>query len=261
MSDRAVLSSADDDRSGEPQFGPSPHGEPEYTDGNSSTTPGLRRRQVVLGALCAGVTVASYSLLPSPTMARLPRGTLDSWMPAQIGNYAFAKSSGVVLPPADELADRLYDNIVTRIYASPEGSAVMVMLAYSSVQDGMLQVHRPEFCYTANGFSLTPTSPSSIVDRTGRKLGADEFFGTAADHSEQVLYWTRIGPWFPQTWVEQRVAVMRENLKGRVPDGLVARVSTLDENRSRAVATLQNFVLNLSHSAPRRLQEVLFGVG
>src|SRR5262245_18844923 len=113
---------------------------------------GLARRQVVLGSLFAGLSAASMALLPRGATAPLPRGELETWMPAAVGPYSVYNSADVVLPPADQLADRNYDNVVTRIYTAPSRPTVMLLLAYSSTQDGTLQVHRPEFCYQANGF-------------------------------------------------------------------------------------------------------------
>ena len=221
----------------------------------------LDRRQVLVGGLFAAASVASFGLVPRQRVAGMRRNVLDAWMPDTVGRYAAAQSSAIVLPPSDDLESRLYDNLVTRVYAAPDGPPIMLLIAYSSTQDGMLQVHRPEFCYEAAGFELTPTTRIGLSDRSGRSIGGNAFSGTSPDRLEQVIYWTRIGSAFPQSWTQQRLAVMDENLHGRIPDGLLGRVSTTVEEGPVAIGVLQDFVESLSRASSPRLNRLLFGRG
>jgi len=179
-------------------------------------------------------------------------------MPDRVGPWSFASASGVIVPPPDATADRLYDNIVTRTYTAPNTLPVMLLIAYSNIQDGMLQIHRPQFCYTAGGFRLSPTVNLQVADATGAKHGANAFSAVNADRSEQVLYWTRIGRSFPQSWLEQKASVIDSNLRMRTPDGLLARVSVTETDQTRALATLQAFVGALDRAAGPQLQDILF---
>lgn len=221
----------------------------------------LGRRQVVVGGLFAAASLASFGLEPRQRVPGMRRNVLDAWMPDVVGRYAAAQSSAIVLPPSDDLESRLYDNLVSRIYIGPDGPPIMLLIAYSSTQDGMLQVHRPEFCYEAAGFELTPTTRVDLSDRSGRSFGGNAFAGTSPDRLEQVIYWTRIGSAFPQSWTQQRLAVMDENLHGRIPDGLLGRVSTTVEEGPLAIGALQQFVEALSRASSSRLNRLLFGHG
>lgn len=231
----------------------------DQSDGAPETEPVMiSRRHMLMGGLFAGVSALSYARMPSKPAKRTPPGTVEALMPAQVGTWSFVSTSGVVLPPPDATADRTYDNIVSRTYTAPDRPPVMLVIAYSNIQDGMLQIHRPEFCYTAGGFRLSPTENMAIVDATGERHGANAFAATAADRTEQVVYWTRIGKSFPQSWLEQRLSVVRSNLRMKTPDGLLARFSLADTDRARGLRTLQEFVADLDRVAPPKLQDILF---
>ena len=219
----------------------------------------IGRRHFVIGGVFATASAVAYARQPIAKPARMPPGTLESWMPDRVGPWTFAASSGIVLPPQDALSDRLYDNLVTRVYTAADDSQIMLVIAYSNVQDGLLQIHRPEFCYTAGGFALTPTRPVTLRDAQGIKYGANTFVASGPQRIEQVLYWTRIGKAFPQSWVQQRMAVVEANLQRQVPDGLLARISLVSPASQTTIAPLTTFAAALDRAAPTPLRSILFG--
>ena len=166
-----------------------------------------------------------------------------------------AGASGVVLPPPDALSDRLYDNLVTRVYSASQAN-VMVLVAYNNRQDGILQVHRPEVSYPVGGYVLTETQPLSI-SAIGKSVPSNFFTATGPDRVEQVLYFTRLGGAYPRSWAEQRLAVVGENLAGRIPDGIMLRVSVLARERAPAVSMLQTFIGEFVAAASPSLQKLL----
>ena len=230
--------------------------QPDETPAHPSAR--LSRRHVVMGGLFAGVTAISYAREPSKPDKRTPPGTVEALMPVRVGAWSFASASGAILPPPDATANQIYDNIVNRTYTAPGRPPVMLVFAYSNVQDGMLQVHRPEFCYTAAGFTLSPTADVAITDATGVRHGANTFAAVSPERTEQVLYWTRIGKSFPQSWLQQKYSVMESNLEGRTPDGLLARFSLADSEPERGLRILQEFVADLDRAAGPKLQDILF---
>ena len=179
----------------------------------------------------------------------------EKWVPGQVGAWSVQASSGVVLPPPDALSDRLYDNLVTRVYNSAD-SAVMLLLAYNNTQDGVLQVHRPEVCYPVGGYVLTETQRIS-VSALGKQVPANIFTATGPDRTEQVVYFTRLGSAYPRSWAEQRIAVVEENLGGRIPDGALLRASVLSTDRDSAVDVLRTFIEGFVAAAAPSLQRLL----
>lgn len=219
----------------------------------------IGRRHFVMGGIFAAASAVAYARQPFPLANRMPEGLLESWMPQQVGPWNASAASGVVLPPPDALSDRLYNNVVTRVYTAPDDEPVMVVIAYSNVQDGLLQLHRPEFCYTAAGFTLSPTRPVQLDSANGTGYGANTFVASGPDRIEQVLFWTRIGNAFPQSWAEQRLTVVKANLQRRIPDGLLARISVVSPDTQINLAPLTKFAAALDRAAPPKLRAVLLG--
>jgi EpsI family protein len=215
----------------------------------------LSRRNFFMGAAMLATSGIAFARQPTVHNPVVKPDKFESWVPKAFGPWSMVASSGVVLPAPDALSDRLYDNLVTRVYSSPE-AAVMMLLAYNNQQDGMLQVHRPEVCYPVGGFRLTETERLSIP-ALGRQVPANVFTATASDRTEQVVYFTRLGDAYPRSWAEQRLAVVEENLAGRVPDGMMMRVSLLGTDRQAALEVLRGFIGDFATSAAAPLQRLL----
>ena len=218
----------------------------------------LGRRHVLIGGAMLAASGLALAKMPSAQAAPIAKDKFDDWVPDTVGPWRFATVSGVVLPPPDALSDRLYDNIVARVYEAPEQPAMMLMIAYNNIQDGVLQVHRPEICYPVGGYTLTPTREYelSIGSRT---LPANVFAASGPDRTEQILYWTRMGDDFPRSWIEQRMAVARANVAGRIPDGVLVRLSLLGNNPAAALPLLECFARVFLDASPPQLRQILIG--
>jgi EpsI family protein len=227
----------------------------------SDRTPFTRpsRRELILGGIVAGAAGTAWAGMPHREQKFIPDGALEKLVPNTVGDWAYETSSGLVLPPADQLARLIYSQQVGRTYVSPDRPPVMLLMAYGSSQGGMLQIHRPEICYPASGFSLSDFVEEQIPLGNGKVLPARRFTGRSDTRVEQVLYWTRIGNFLPVSWPEQRLAVMRSNLAGYVPDGLLARVSVLSADAAQAHATLVEFVRTMLDGLSPAQRRMLIG--
>ena len=134
----------------------------------------------------------------------------------------------------------------------------MMALAYNNRQNGVLQVHRPEICYPAGGFELSPTRKIDL-HVGGRIIPANFFTATSPNRIEQVEYFTRLGRAFPRSWAEQRLAVVEANLKGNIPDGMLMRVSLLGNDPVLAQQILGEFSRQFIQIAPPLLKRILVG--
>lgn len=219
----------------------------------------IARRDLLIGGLYVAAAGAALARAPNRRRPRLESGGLEKMVPDQLGSWRYASNEGVILPTADELRDRLYDNIVSRTYLAPAAPPVMLMLAYNSEQDGVLQIHRPEACYKAGGFALTPPTPVAVTVAPGRTIAATQFAATAPDRLEQVLYWTREGDRIPNSWLGQKRDLLLANLEREVPDGMLVRVSTLLTEAAAGQRLLGDFVHALLAASPARLRELLIG--
>lgn len=216
------------------------------------------RREVVLGGMMAAVSGLAFARRPKPYVPPLRQQAFEAAVPGQVGEWRTADNGSVVLPPPDALRDRLYDNLLTRVYLNAEGQALMLVMAYKNVQDGIVQVHRPEVCYPAAGFGLE-SERLATLQITGKAVPAKAFVAKRPDRVEQVLYFTRLGPSFPLSWRDQRMAVLDENMRGLIPDGLLARASIIQNDQVAAVTILSQFFEVLAASGGPTLRAIMTG--
>ena len=217
------------------------------------------RRDLLIGGSALLAAGTAFARMPRNPMMSIGAGQLDKIVPLRVGAWNYETASGLVLPPPDQLARLLYDQQLTRTYSAPEQLPVMLLMAYGSSQGGMLQIHRPEICYPASGFRLSETRVTTIPLDKGHSVAARSFTGSSDTRNEQVLYWTRIGDMLATSWGGQRIAVVRHNLEGSIPDGLLVRLSTVSDDAAQSQATLKLFARTMLAELPLARQRMLIG--
>lgn len=219
----------------------------------------LRRRDILIGGALLGASGLAYARRPRINTQLLGARKLEDVVPTAFGNWQFQTTSGLVLPPKDQLSDRIYSQLLTRQYGAADGSQVMLLMAYSGAQDGVIQVHRPEVCYPASGYRLRQVSRLDVPLAPQVDIAAHFMVAERDLRREQLMYWTRLGGYFPDTWADQRLAVIRENLAGKIPDGLLIRFSSVGTQDARAM--LVSFARDLYHAVDPLMRRVMAGTG
>ncbi len=221
----------------------------------------LSRRKLLIGLGVAGVVIASELYVPRRLMPRLNEKQFEALIPKTFGPWVYQSQSGLVLPPEDQLSRELYEQLLTRNYGqgADDTDPVMMVLAYSSVQEGRLQVHRPEVCYPAAGFSILENVAAEIPINADFAVPCRFLTADRGARREYILYWTRVGNDMPVRWFDQRLQMAKDNLQGFIPDGLLARVSIIGNDREVAKATLVRFVQTMVADAGAAGRRMLIG--
>jgi EpsI family protein len=213
------------------------------------------RRELLLGGALLASAGTAFLLKPRRRQDTLGSAKLEELVPAKLARWTFETSSGLVLPPADQLRDRTYQQLLTRVYTRDDGASVMLLIAYGGSQDGTIQIHRPEVCYPASGFRLTKVEDQRTLLSPHLDIPSRYIVAEGGLRSEQLMYWTRLGKSFPRSWSEQKLAVIEENLKGTIPDGVLVRISTVSPDDARAL--LDGFAADLFRSVGRQMKQIL----
>jgi len=112
-----------------------------------------------------------------------------------------------------------------------------------------MKLHRPDVCYDTGGFRVFDAEDVRLEVASGVTIGARRFHATRDDRDEHVLYWTRIGNAFPTNLDSQRLFMLKEGLRGLIPDGVLVRASTLGGTDVTAQQTLSLFARELVESS------------
>lgn len=185
--------------------------------------------QIVAGVLMIAATGLAVALMPTVQSSADDYIELDAIIPQQFGAWR-------VVPTAEELADlalrngddkqwKFYDATLMRTYQSADGAMVMLAVAYGKSQRQEAKIHRPELCYTAQGFQITAKHPK-VVDVAEGKVPAVQLLASSPQRLEPVTYWIRIGDKFSQDPFALRLSILVAGVGGRVPDGALVRVSS-----------------------------------
>lgn len=215
----------------------------------------LSRREVVAGLAMLGAAGVAAARKPSIPINYLGKHKLEDVIPTQIGPWRFVTTSGLVVPPSDQLALTVYSQLLTRAYYDGQ-VPIWLLIAYSADQTGFLQVHRPEFCYTAAGYQLSDFAPHEIQFGAGRAITTNSLTAVRDDSDEKLIYWTRIGNHIPSSWAQQKLTVAEDNLRRFIPDAALVRISTVGVDEASAMAAMDRFVRSMLASISPAMQRV-----
>lgn len=228
--------------------------------------PGARPSALVaLAVIVAGAT--ALAITPQAQVDAGSVADLDAAVPHAFGDWVVVPSPYVQVSTSIARAgegsqDVLYDQTVMRTYRNARGESIMLALAYGRQQRQELKIHRPDLCYTAQGFALLSrdTADFGSVPGTSSSVAGHRMLAERQGLLEAVSYWIRIGSLYSEDAVETRMHLFAEGLQGRVPDGVLVRVSSLLDHPdgSQAAFDLQRrFVTELLSATPPAARALL----
>lgn len=213
----------------------------------------------------AMLAAAGLALALTPRLKLADQGPmvdLESMIPRQFGEWTEQGTiaSLVVSPDVQALLNKIYNQTLTRVYVSGRGERIMLSIAYGSDQSYSMQVHRPEMCYPAQGFEIKHLSRGSFhfgetelpVIRMVASLGA---------RIEPITYWVMMGEAAVRGNWEQHLARLKYGLTGKIPYGLVIRVSTISADEAQSYRVEERFLRDMLGAVPPNYREVLVGGG
>jgi EpsI family protein len=203
-----------------------------------------------IASLMFAASISAMVARPTKKLAEeRPPISLATMIPKQFGDWheaplAYAQ---VINPQTQELLDKLYTEILSRTYVNTDGYHIMLSLAYGSDQRGSLQAHKPEICYPAQGFTLQKNDAGKLATTFG-EIPVRRLFGNLGTREEPVTYWFTVGDQAVQGTTQKRLVDLRYGLTGRIPDGLIFRISSIDGNQARAYQIQELFANQLLQS-------------
>ena len=213
---------------------------------------------LVLMLLAAG---GAYGLRPTQKIAdSAPPVDLEAMIPKAFGDWKEEpqRMTQIVDPQQQQTIDRIYNKTLSRTYVNADGYRVMLSIAYGSNQNDSMQVHKPEFCYPAQGFLLHETR-AGILSTTNGNIPVTRIRTSLGARHEPVTYWTTVGDRAVAGGVQKKIVEMGYGITGRIPDGMLVRVSSISPDSDQAFIVQQEFVSQLLFAAGAKNRARLAG--
>ena len=202
---------------------------------------------VVIGLAMIATAGLATAIKPKPiTLDANNAVNLDTMVPKGFGQWKVDERYVPlrVDPQGQALLDKIYNQTLARTYVNNNGDRVMLSISYGGNQSGDLQVHRPEVCYTAQGFTVNQTTPGTLPTQFG-ELPVRRLVANKIGRNEPITYWLTIGNKAVQAGFEQRMQRLRFGLTGQIPDGMLVRISTISPDETPAYQLQAIFVREL----------------
>jgi EpsI family protein len=188
-----------------------------------------------------------------------PKINLVSMIPEQFAGWKIDENIIPIQPDPERLAliNKIYNQTLSRTYINNNGDRVMLSIAYGGDQSDSMQVHRPEVCYTGNGFQMTDIE---IVDfDTGYGIiPVKRIFALMGERREPITYWITIGDTVEVNTLKWKLQQLKYGLTGKVPDGMLFRVSSFGE-KVTAYPLQKVFIKDLLKSISSESRQRLIG--
>jgi len=207
----------------------------------------LIRKSLLLLVLMLATAALAIVLRPSARIAdERPPIDLKAMIPVQFGDWHEEPQHAayVVNPQQKEVLDKIYNQTLSRTYINAKGYRVMLSIAYGGDQSDSMQVHKPEVCYPAQGFQLLNTTAATLASPFG-PLALKHVDTRLGQRREPVTYWTTVGDQIVRGGVNKKLVEMSYRFTGKIPDGLLFRVSSIDPEIAPAYAIHASFINQL----------------
>jgi EpsI family protein len=199
---------------------------------------------VVLGLAMAGTTALTAALTPKQKIADAQANfSLDTMIPTRFAGWAVDASVVPLTPEPSqkEMIAALYDQTLSRTYVNAQGQRVMLSIAYGGDQSKQLQLHLPEVCYVAQGFDMVQDHKAELATHYG-SVPVKRLVARQNARNEPITYWVTVGDKAVMSGLGQKYQRFLYGLTGKIPDGMLVRVSTIEADEHSAYRVQDRFV-------------------
>jgi EpsI family protein len=208
---------------------------------------GLRKTIVFMAVLMIAASVSAVVLRPTQKLADLgPKIDLEAMIPSHFGDWKIDRTIVPLLPAPDVQAklDKIYNQTLARTYVDSRGKRIMLSIAYGGDQSDAMQVHLPEVCYAAQGFQVKKSAEGEVLVGD-REIPVRRVVATLGARVEPITYWITVGDQVVNNRIKRKLAQVRSGMAGRVPDGMLVRVSSIGREETEAYAIQDGFLRDM----------------
>lgn len=189
---------------------------------------------------------------------------LDQAIPKQFNNWRVLDlSAQLVNPTLKEALDKVYAQTLSRTYTNTRGEIIMLSIAYGEDQSDSVGVHLPEGCYGGQGFNINQVMREKIITDSVT-IPVTKVVAVKGNRVEPITYWLRTGDQLTYPGLDTKLARLQYGLKGKIPDGILVRISSLVPSSeaielSEAYELQNRFAQDLVSAMPYTKRSALIG--
>ena len=173
-----------------------------------------------------------------------------------VGGVAAVRNSLIL--EYQEMIDKVYTQTLNRSYVNPAGYRIMLAIAYGDDQRDAMQLHYPEVCYPAQGFSLNGKEKGTMLTENGI-IPVTRIQTNLGQRNEPVTYWTTVGDQVFRGGIEKKLVEIGYGLNGQIPDGMLIRISSIDPESSHAFTMQAQFADQMLRALAPKYKQKLNG--
>lgn len=196
-------------------------------------------------ALCmfaaAGMALA---LKPTQKVADAgPQVDLETLIPKQFGDWKMEETiAPIILNPVQKaVLEKIYNQTLSRTYINSRNERIMLSIAYGGDQSDSMAVHKPEVCYPAQGFQILKSAIGTFSTGDGN-IPVKRLVAAQGKRVEPITYWTTVGDTAViSSSVKWKLQQIKYGLTGKIPDGLLFRISSIQADEGAAYRMQDDF--------------------
>lgn len=201
-----------------------------------------------IGLMMIASAAAAGLLKPTHRLAEQgPRVELSEMIPRAFHDWHVepGRTALLVSPNITHKMNQLYNQTLARTYVNNRGDAIMLSIVYGGNQaDQSMQVHRPEFCYRSQGFHILENASGKLRTPWG-DLPVRRLAATRGARHEPITYWITVGDHATLPGFGRKLLQLKYGLTGRIPDGMLIRISSIDADDARAYRRQREFIVSM----------------
>lgn len=186
---------------------------------------------------------------------------LETLIPKQFGEWKIDETIVPLIanPEQQALINKIYNQTLTRTYVNPNGDRVMLSIAYGGDQTDSLALHRPETCYPAQGFQILKSPTISSFSTGEGSIPVKRLVAAQGQRVEPITYWTTVGDTVAVNGLKWKLQQLKYGLTGKIPDGLLFRISSIQGDDAKAYHIQDAFARDLLKALPPSGRQRIIG--
>ena len=206
----------------------------------------ITNKNMLIGLAMLVAALGGLLLKPTKLIAdQRPKVNLETMIPKQFSEWKIDESIIPLQadPERQALLNKLYNQTLSRTYINQHGDRIMLAIAYGGDQSDSMQVHKPEVCYTSQGFQMLELKLASLNSGYG-PIPVKKMVAKMGSRVEPIIYWITIGDTVAVNSIKWKLERLKYGLTGKVPDGMLFRVSSLGD-KTNAYPLQESFIKDI----------------